>query len=273
MIFGRKKKAAEEDDQADLITESEEKSEDAADEDDQVVDEDQVESGESDEADEDEPEEDEPEPLDEWQQLDASQDWRYDGPFDVDEVDLDADDVQRLDFGTVVVTPFDGMQMQLQVEQATGNVQALLVMHEQSAIEIALFAAPAHTSMLADVRHDMERAAEQGGGTMDLAPGPFGTEIRRVLPVPTPDGKQGKAVTRTWLAEGPRWMLRGVLMGKAATHEGQDGPVALLYEFFCNLVVRRGDDPRVPGQLIPMTMPASLATATGAPTVQEAPAS
>jgi len=266
VIFGRKKKdAAVEDDQIDqeLQDEAGTASEDA-----ELSADDAAEDTDDTQNDAGEPSDDEDEPLDEWEQLDASQDWRYDGPFDIDEVDLDADEVQRLDFGTVVLTPFDGMQLQLQVEQATGNVQALLVMHEQSAIEIALFAAPSHTSMLADVRHDMDRAAEQAGGTMELVAGPFGTEIRRVLPVTGPDGQQGKAITRTWLAEGPRWMLRGVLMGKAATTQGQDGPAALLYEFFCNLVVRRGDEPRVPGQLIPMTIPASLAAAQQAQLAQ-----
>lgn len=43
--------------------------------------------------------------LDEWEQLDESRDWRADGPFDISEVDLDADDVQRLDFDSLVLTP------------------------------------------------------------------------------------------------------------------------------------------------------------------------
>ena len=41
-----------------------------------------------------------------------------------------------------MLTPFEGMQMQLQVGQRT-KVQAALVMAGPSAIEIALFAAPA----------------------------------------------------------------------------------------------------------------------------------
>ena len=88
---------------------------------------------------------------DEWERLDASRDWRVDGPFDVGEVDLDADDVERLDFGCMVLTPFEGMQMQLQVDQKTKRVQAALVMSGSSAIEVALFAAPAHSSMVAEI--------------------------------------------------------------------------------------------------------------------------
>ena len=247
MIFGRKAKAT------DIVEPiDEEVLEDQTDDDEDDIDvEDEVEEP-------DDEDEDDEEPLDEWQALDASQDWRYDGPFDIGEVDLDADNVERLDLGTVILTPFDGMKMQLQVNPANNQVQAVLIMHAQSALEVALFAAPAYSSMLAEVRTDMAKATEDAGGTMQLAAGPFGTEVRRVLPVTTPDGRAGQAATRTWFAEGPKWLLRGVLMGEAATREGEGGPAALLYEFFCNLVVRRGDDPRVPGQLIPMTVPPSL---------------
>jgi len=53
-------------------------------------------------------------------------------------------------------------------------------------------------------------------------------------------------------------MLRGVLMGDAGMQEGLDGPVAQFYDFFRNLVVRRGSAARVPGDLIPMTVPEQL---------------
>jgi len=208
----------------------------------------------------DEEEEDVPEePVDEWEAFDSSQDWREDGPFDISEVDLDADDIQRLDFGSLVVTPFDGMQLQLQVQQGTNQVQALMVVDKKSAIEVALFAAPARALMLAEVRDDMQSATEEAGGTMTLVKGPLGTEVRRKLPVEAPDGKKGSQASRTWLVQGPKWLLRGVLMGQAALADDvSKGEAQLLFEFFCNLVVRRGDTPRVPGDLISLDMPSSV---------------
>lgn len=202
--------------------------------------------------------------LDEWQRLDASRDWREDGPFDITEVDLDADDVERLDFGCVVLTPFEGMQMQLQVDQRTKRVQAALVMAGSSAIEIALFAAPAATSMVAEIRDEMIEATRKGGGQVSLAEGPFGTEVRRLIPMTDPTGNKVVHISRTWFASGPKWLLRGVVMGEAGRATGIDGPSELLYEFFSNTVVRRDKAPRVPGDLIPMTLPASLAQ-DGAP--------
>ncbi|EPH02879.1 hypothetical protein HMPREF1531_02195 [Propionibacterium sp. oral taxon 192 str. F0372] len=215
------------------------------------LDEDEVEAGEA-ELDE---------PTDKWAALDVSRDWRSEGPFDIEEVDLDADEIERLDFGCVVLTPFDGMQLQLQVDQKTQQVQAALVMYENSAIEIALFAAPAHTSMVGDVRDEMVTTTQSHGGRVALAEGPFGTEVRRAVPLKDSKGNDAVHVSRTWFAQGPRWLLRGVVMGEAGQVSGIDGPTEMLYEFFANTVVRRDSSPKVPGDLIPMTLPTALEAA------------
>lgn len=195
--------------------------------------------------------------ADPWDELDAH-DWREDGPFDIHEVDLDADEIERIDFGSLILTPFDGMQMQLQMDEASKEVQAVLIMHENSALEMSLFAAPAATSMMATIRQEMVTAAEAAGGEVSLVKGPFGTEIRRVLPMAGPKGEQLYHVSRTWFAQGPAWLLRGILMGEAGTEEGLTGASKLLYEIFSNTVVRRGKEPRVPGSAIGMTLPEGL---------------
>ncbi|NLA28141.1 MAG: DUF3710 domain-containing protein, partial [Propionibacterium sp.] len=161
--------------------------------------------------------------IDEWVALDQSRDWREDGPFDISEVDLDADDIERLDFGSVILTPFEGMQMQLQVDQRTKKVQAVMVMAGASAIEIALFAAPAQTQLVPDIRNEMIAATQKAGGRVSLAEGPFGTEVRRILPMTDPKGNKVVHISRTWFVEGPRWMLRGVVMGEAGRASGVDG--------------------------------------------------
>ncbi len=195
---------------------------------------------------------------DPWEALDASRDWRENGPFDISEVDLDADDVKRLDFGTLIFTPFPEMGMQLQVDQQTNAVQAVLVNHDQSAIEVSLFAAPAQSDLTRQVRDEMVRSTEQTGGEATLAEGPFGTEIRRVLPLQDSDGKRAFHISRTWFVQGPRWLLRGVLMGQAGMIEGVEGPAEVLYEFFANIVVRRDDVPHVPGHVIEMEIPEEI---------------
>lgn len=203
------------------------------------------------------------EPVDKWEALDASEDWRANGPFDIDEVDLAADEVERMDFGAFILTPFPGMKVQIQAEQQNKRIRSVMVSEGRSGIEIAVFAAPAKTSMVTDIRADMINAAEQAGGRVLLAEGPFGTEIRRVIPVDLPDGRRGFHHSRTWLVQGPRWLLRGTLMGDVAQHSGSDGDSELWYESFANIVVRRDNSPRVPGELIPLSMPKTVVAEEG----------
>lgn len=183
---------------------------------------------------------------------------RPDGPFDLSEVDLDADEIERMDFGSLILTPFPNMQMQIQVDQESGAIQSLLVIQGNSALEVALFAAPSRQLMVDEVHHDMIEGTTSEGGEANVGPGPLGAELRRLVPVKGPDGQDGYHVSRTWLAQGPRWLLRGVLMGESALGEDLDPTGQLLMEFFCNLVVRRDDSPRVPGDLIALQVPAEL---------------
>jgi len=232
VIFGRKKRAA---------TEAEEAVVDTVDE---------VEAEEAEAA-------DEPSSIEEQAALwdaDFDRDW---GPFDIDEVELeaDADEVKRLDLGTLVLTPFEGMTLQLQVNKETNKVQSLLVGDGQSALEVGVFAGPAKSSMVDEIRSEIIRVTQQQKGRIELVQGPFGAEVRRALPVTDPNGNPAMHVSRTWLVGGPGWVLRGVLLGKATFEPTNKEAQLALEEFFSNLVVRRGTEPAAPGSLLPMTVP------------------
>lgn len=204
-----------------------------------------------DDSDSDSDDEDEDEDDDEEEDVD----WRADGPFDHDEVDLSADEVQRLDLGALILTPWEGMGLQLQVNENSQQVVAALAFWEQSGLELALLAAPTSGGLADELLEDLTEEAQQAGGSATTAVGPFGPELRRVLPAEGPGGEQLFQVSRTWFAEGPRWMLRGTLLGEAGLTEDDEGASAPFVEFFRNVVVRRGDGPMVPGEVIAMTMP------------------
>lgn len=180
---------------------------------------------------------------------------RADGPFDADEVDLDADEVERVTFGPLVITPFDGLKLQLHGDPQTNTIQALLAAYGDSGLELALFAAPRMGGLASELREETVEEAAQAGGHAEEAEGPFGPEIRRVLPVEGPEGEQLFHVSRIWLVEGPRWLLRGTLMGRAGMVEGENEPADLFVELFRNVVVSRDDAPRVPGELIHLAAP------------------
>ena len=185
----------------------------------------------------------------------ADIDWRAEGPFDAEEVDLGHDEVTRIDLGSLVVTPWEGLGVQLQVDEATRVVQAVTCVWEDSGLEIVLFAAPASGGMAAELRHHLIEAVEAAGGQATIADGPFGPQLKRVVPQAGPKGEQLFHVSQVWFAEGPRWLLRGTLLGEAALAEGENPKAAPFVEFFRNLVVRRGDKPMVPGEVIGLRLP------------------
>ncbi|MGJ3509695.1 DUF3710 domain-containing protein [Enemella sp. A6] len=192
-----------------------------------------------------------------WDELD-SREWRDQGPFDIDEVHIDDDEVQRLDLGSLVLTPIHGSQLRLQIDESTQKVISALVMVEDSALELMLFAAPRSGGQWPEMREGLIADAQSKGAQVGLAVGPFGTEVRRLMPAKTPDGEDAVQPSRVFAAEGPRWMLRGMLMGAAAMVNGEEGPAGALLDVFRDAVVRRGDEPMAPGEVIGMKLPESM---------------
>ena len=182
-------------------------------------------------------------------------DHRADGPFDIDEVDLTHDGVERVDLGALVVTPWDGLGLQLHVNEASKKVQAVTAIWQSSGLEVALFAAPATGGLAEELREDIIEEAEQAGGSAEVVVGSFGAEVRRVLPQEGPSGEQFFHVSRIWFAEGPRWLLRATLLGEAALGDVDDPKAAPFVEFFRNVVGRGGTKPMVPGELLGMDLP------------------
>jgi hypothetical protein len=219
------------------------------------------------------------EPLDEVLDVDAldDADWRLDGPWDIDEIDLldaDAEDGPKIDLGSMIVTGVPGSELRLQVAEDTQQiVSAMLVIETPdesapiggqtvtSALELGAYAAPRSGGFWAELRDEISASAVEAGGSAELQSGPFGVELFRLFPVTTPDGDEGYQPSKMWVAEGPRWLLRGIVYGQAAI-EGSDDSVAVstVAAAFRKVVVRRGDEAMAPGDLLPLNMPADLVT-------------
>ena len=128
-----------------------------------------------------------------------------------------------------------------------------------SALELAAYAAPRSGGLWAELRDEISASATEAGGSAWLREGPFGVELHRLVPVVTPDGQQGYQPSRMWVAEGPRWLLRGIVYGQAAIEEDLAAPaVATVLDAFRAVVIRRGEEAMAPGDLLPMTMPSDL---------------
>ena len=214
-------------------------------------------------------------------------DWRSDGPYDITEVDSieSTEESPKIDLGSLILTAVPGSELRLQVAEETGEiVSAMLVIETQvnegldklspveppatanqklqiysSALELGAYAAPRSGGLWAELRDDISRSATDAGGTASLGEGPFGVELRRLIPVTTADGEEGYQPSRMWVAEGPRWLLRGIVYGQAAIEEDVDSPVvADVLSAFRQVIVRRGDEAMAPGDLLPLTMPTNL---------------
>ncbi|OXM99502.1 DUF3710 domain-containing protein [Bifidobacterium vansinderenii] len=166
------------------------------------------------------------------------------GPWDVDDENIpDYDDY--LDIGSLYLPFLQGIELRLKGNRQTNQILGATITWGDSSLELEAFAAPKSFGLWDDVRSDLmdaNRGAEEQEGT-------FGTEL--ILPV-----KVGKKILKTRIVgvDGPRWMLRGVFSGPAATDEGSEEKKTL-DKYFSDVVVERGEEPLAPRDLIPMHPP------------------
>jgi hypothetical protein len=204
-------------------------------------------------------------------------DWRTSGPYDIGEVsDIEStEESPRIDLGSLILTAVSGSELRLQVAEETGEIASAMLVIEtiveppasanqkpqaySSALELGAYAAPRSGGLWAELRDEIAHNATEAGGTASLGEGPFGIELRRLIPVTTPDGEEGYQPSRMWVAEGPRWLLRGIVYGQAAIEDDADSPiVADVLSAFRQVIVRRGDEAMAPGDLLPLTMPGNV---------------
>lgn len=191
---------------------------------------------------------------------------RPNGPFDASEVDLDDARAGRVDLGGLLVKGAPGMQVQLQVDKRTGKATAALLAQGEAAVELMAVAAPRSSGWWRHNREQLATDARKRGGTAEEARGPFGVELRVVVPMTTPEGKQGLQPSRVSGIDGPRWMLRARFLGKAVTDATS---LQSLVDVVQSAVVIRGDGPMAPGDVIALQPPAGQQSADGD---QQAPA-
>jgi uncharacterized protein DUF3710 len=152
----------------------------------------------------------------------------------------------------LVVKGRPGVELRLQVDESTSMVSAALLAGPDSGLELRAFAAPRSGGIWDEVRQDIASEAAKRGGTATEIDGEFGTELKVVVPVQTPDGRQATQQSRIVGVEGPRWLLRGTFLGKSAQDADPDG---LVEAAFRDVIVVRGDAAMSPREMVPMQMP------------------
>lgn len=176
------------------------------------------------------------------------------GPWDSSEVTVDEEDSSKVDLGGLVITGKPGLELRLQVDEASQQVAAVLLVGEEGAVELRPFAAPRNSDIWDDIRRQIAAETARRGGTATEADGPFGTELRVVMPVTTADGQAATQPSRVLGVCGPRWLLRATFLGQPAVEPREDGHIETALR---DVIVVRGHDPMAPGDPLPLSMPAN----------------
>ena len=174
------------------------------------------------------------------------------GPWDVAEVDLERGEESRVDLGSLMITPRDDVEVQLQVEEATGQVAAVILAAEQGAAELRAFAAPRNGDIWEEVRRTVADEVAALGGTATEQEGVFGPELVVSLTVELPDGQHAVQTSKVIGISGPRWLLRSTLFGRPAVDYREDGDIESALR---QVVVVRGQTPLPPGDPLPLRLP------------------
>jgi hypothetical protein len=180
------------------------------------------------------------------------------GPWDEDQ---DVPARERIDFGSLLVPADGGVQVHVSVLE---NQPAwVTVVRGESGLQLQAFAAPKSGGLWDEVRHEIADEVARSGGQSIEADGPFGVElVARITPTdPVHGGRPGGLEPVRFLGvDGPRWFLRGLINGPAASYEDQARP---LEQVFADVVVVRGDHPVPPRELLEIRLPDEALEALG----------
>ena len=172
------------------------------------------------------------------------------GPFDVSQVE--GDGVDRADLGSVLVPPIAERELRLQVDEASGQVRAVMLAGSDGACEFQAFAAPRNGDLWSTVRPQIAEDMARRGGHATEREGRWGTELVCQMPVTRPDGTSATQPSRIVGINGDRWMLRASFLGRPAiepdaTPEWDDA--------LAQVVVRRGPQAMPVGEPLPVRLP------------------
>lgn len=170
-------------------------------------------------------------------------------PFDIAEVDVEAG--QYVDLGSLLIPMLEGRELRLQVDEATEQVQSVLLAAPDGALEVRAFAAPRGGDMWHDVRPQLVDDVIRRGGTAAIEDGRYGPEIAVSIEVSLPDGRKGRQDSRIFGFNGPRWFVRATLLGPASAADAFAG----WDDALTGVVVNRGSEARPVGEPLPLSLP------------------
>ncbi|MCZ2805055.1 DUF3710 domain-containing protein [Modestobacter sp. VKM Ac-2983] len=182
------------------------------------------------------------------------------GPWD--EADAPEDGRPRVDLGSLRLPAAAGMELRVDVNAQQQVVGASLRAGD-SLLQLSVFAAPRAGGLWDEVRAELMRGASGQGGRLTEVDGPFGRELvgSVLVAAPPQQGETGapkpvRRPARFLGVDGPRWFLRGMISGSAASTPEAAAP---LEAAFRSVVVVRGAEPMPVREQLPLTLPPQAA--------------
>lgn len=162
--------------------------------------------------------------------------------------------MQRLDLGSLRVPVLSDMEVRVELNERQQPVAASLL-HAGSSVQVLAFAAPRGSGIWDEVRDEIADSVRKDGGEADEVDGVFGKELRIKLRAEVKPGQMAEQRLRFVGFDGPRWFVRGVFSGPAATNPQQ---AKALETVLTHVVVVRGADPMAPRDALPLRLPTDM---------------
>lgn len=173
------------------------------------------------------------------------------GPYD----ETEANSVRPyIDLGGIKILPRDGLNLRLEVEEATQRIVAVSLDYAGSTLQVQAFSAPRSTGLWHEIREQIRTSIAGQGGTVTDNVGELGAELLTQLGDPS-----GVRPARFVGVDGPRWFLRGVIAGAGGDPANTEA-VDAINDLFRSVVVVRGDTPMPPRDLLALKMPVTPGT-------------
>lgn len=183
---------------------------------------------------------------------------RLRGPFD--RAEKEPDD-SRVDLGSLWVAVVPGVQIALQVDESTQTPVGVQLTLAGSGAYLQAYAAPRTEGIWPEIRAEVAQSVVAEGGRAEVVNGSLGKELRL--------HQRGGVPLRLLGVDGPRWFLRALISGPAATDERA---ADALIEVIRATVVDRGSQAMAPREQLPLRLPLQPGSESGPDTAEPADA-
>ena len=168
------------------------------------------------------------------------------GPWDSNDLNAPTD---LVDFGSLAFVPNPNVGVRADVEEGTQRIVAISFDYMESVLQVQAFAAAKGEKLWDEIIKDITESLTSQNISVEQSQGPHGAEMQVELPL----GNGRSQVVRMFGFSGDRWLLRGTISGSAITDLDER---LELEDVFRGLVVRRGETPYPPREILPLNLPA-----------------